>query len=128
MARKEIWKPRPDEFPLATKSIQRFLEWPVNMTGSSCEWHVSNTTPVLGRSEVTEYIAITATQCHAAEHCVPVFLIVSTSSHSWSSWMFEMMARMRLFLPGRTRQWHSWREGYSPGKFGDSRIPRPSLV
>ena len=47
MVRNDIWNPLPDEFPPATKSTHRFLEWPVNMTGSWCAWQVSNTTPDL---------------------------------------------------------------------------------
>lgn len=58
----------------------------------------------------------------------PVFRIVNRSEHSSSSWILDMMTRTRLFLPGRTLQWHSTDEGYSPGKLGDSRIPSPSLV
>ncbi len=64
MVRNEIWNPLPDELPLATKSTQRFLEWPVKMTGSWCAWQVSNTTPDLdeersGKKEGGERISIT---------------------------------------------------------------------
>ena len=41
IVRKDIWNPRPDEFLLATKSIQMFLECPVNITGPSELWQVS---------------------------------------------------------------------------------------
>lgn len=57
MVRKVIWNPDPDELPLATKSTHKLLECPVKMTGSSCEWHVSKTTPVFGRSASTVCIA-----------------------------------------------------------------------
>ena len=50
MARNDIWNPLPELFPLATKSTQRLREWPVKMTGSSCDRHVSKITPVLGLS------------------------------------------------------------------------------
>ena len=33
--------------------------------------------------------------------------MTSVSSQSESRWMWEMMATMRLFRPGLTRQWHS---------------------
>ena len=41
IVRNDIWNPRPDEFLLATKSIQMFLEWPVKITGPSELWQVS---------------------------------------------------------------------------------------
>ena len=50
IARNDIWNPLPELFPLATKSTQRLREWPVKMTGSSCDRHVSKITPVLGLS------------------------------------------------------------------------------
>ena len=59
---------------------------------------------------------------------LPVFLIVKTSPQFSSNSMFEIMTKTLLLRPGRTRQWHSAPAGYSPGKFGDSSIPRPSFV
>ena len=59
MARNDIWNPLPFElFPLATKSTQRLREWPVKMTGSSCDRHVSKITPVLGLSGMGNHLGL----------------------------------------------------------------------
>ena len=70
-----------------------------------------------------------STLLHFVKHNVlPVLRMVRRSPQFESKLMLEIRIRTRLLRFGLTLQWHSTPVGYSPGKFGDSRMPNPSLA